>query len=174
MRRLALPLVLSLGLLVPTAALAGESSSPPPRPTVAKKVWSSEEVEALRARGLISLVGQESPAEEPTAEQVLPEEISLPPVPRPIRAKDPEWYREQAEKLRAAIEANSAQIRLVFRQLRDARFWEGGINLNQGNIGITPESTIQLLDARNQAELDKIDALWEKARRNEIPPGALR
>lgn len=172
MRPLALPVLLSLGFLAP-AALAGGPPGQPPRPVSAKKVWSSEEVETLRARGLISLVGQESPTEESAAGQPLAEETS-PRVPRPVRAKDPEWYQEQAEKLRAAMEANNTQIRLVLRQLRDSRYWEGGINLNKETLGITPDSTIQILGARNQTELEKTDALWEKARRNEIPPAALR
>ncbi len=173
MSRLALPLLISIGLLSPAAALAG---GPPakPRPTVAKRTWTSEEVEALREKGLISLVGRQSLAMAP-AEPGAPNPMQAAPLaPRPIRALDAEWYAEQVEKLRAAIDANDAQSNLVRRELSNARYWEAGINLNRENIGITPQSGLEILVAHNGEEQEKLTALWEKARRNGIPPGALR
>ena len=50
----------------------------------------------------------------------------------------------------------------------------GGINLNDGDIGITPEAGIEILQQRvseTQAELDELEDL---ARRNDMPPGTLR
>ncbi len=175
MRRLALPLCISLGLLLPAASIAGGAPARSPQPSVAKRVWTSEEVEALRDKGLISLIGPELPAEASPTEQTLPtRELSAARVPWPVRAKDPEWYQEQVTMLRSGIELNNAEIRRVRRELSDARYWEPGINLNRENIGITPQNALEILDARNHAELEKLDALWDQARRNSIPPGALR
>ena len=173
MSRLALSLLICGGLLSPPASLAGDPPAKP-RPAVFKRTWTSEEVEALREKGLISLVGQQPPAMA-SAEPAAPNPGQAAPlVPRPVRALDPEWYAEQAEKLRAAIGANDAVSNLIRRELSNARYWEAGINLKRENIGITPQSELEILDAHNREEQEKIAALWEKARRNGIPPGALR
>ncbi len=169
-------LALSLALIVfsPAATFAGGPSTRPAPTPVGKRVWTSEEVEALRERGLISLVGPERPAEGLVREQPPAAETRFPRISRPVRAQDPEWYADQAAQLRAAIEFHGLAIRRVRQSLRNARYWEGGINLAVENSGITPESELALLAARNFAELDKLDALADQARRNEIPPGALR
>ncbi len=175
MRRFALSLWVSLGLFLPASSIAGGAPARPPQPSVAKRVWTSEEVEALRDKGLISLIGPESPAEASPTEQTPPTpEMPAARVPRPVRAQDPEWYQEQVAMLRSVIALNNAEIHRMRRELSDARYWEPGINLNRENIGITPQNALEILDARNQAELEKIEALWDQARRNSIPPGALR
>ena len=173
MSRLALPLLICIGLLSPAASLAGDPPAKP-RPAVAKHTWTSEEVQALREKGLISLVGQQ-PTAMASAEPAAPNpEQAAPYVPRPVRALDPNWYGEQVEKLRAAIGANDAVSNLIRRELSDARYWEAGVNLNRENIGITPLSGLEVLEGQNRQEQENITALWEKARRNGIPPGALR
>ena len=172
MNRLALPLLALLGLAIPSASVAGGLPGHPPHPAIAKKVWTSEEVEALRDRGLISLIGQqlESAGEQtPSAP-----EPGAARAPRPVRAKDPEWYSEQVAAFRSVIEVAHAEARLVRRELSDARYWEGGINLRRENTGITPENALEILIARSRSELGNIDALGDQARRNDIPPGALR
>ncbi len=175
MNRLALPLWALLALAIPSASVAGGLPGDPPHPAIAKKVWTSEEVEALRDRGLISLIGPQLPAQESDGEQPPPApEAPAARVPRPIRAKDPEWYREQVAAFRSAIEVAHAEVRLVRRELGDARYWEGGINLRRENTGITPESALEILIARGRSELGNIDALGDQARRNDILPGALR
>ena len=175
MNRLALPLLALLGLAIPSASVAGGLPGHPPHPAITKKVWTSEEVEALRDRGLISLIGQQLLAEESAGGQTPPApEPGAARAPRPVRAKDPEWYREQVAAFRSAIEVAHAEARLVRRELGDARYWEGGINLRRENTGITPESALEILIARSRSELGNIDALGDQARRNDISPGALR
>jgi len=171
MRRLALPLLVALGWIAPAVSFAGGPPARPPKPAISTRVWTSEEVEALRGRGLISLIGQE-PAEVSASAQTPPEAETR--APRPERAKDPEWYAEQAAAARLAIEVARAEARRVRRELGNARYWEGGLNLARENTGITPVSELEILDARNRAELETLDALADQARRNGIPPGALR
>jgi len=171
MRRLALPLLVAIGWIAPAVSFAGGPPAEPPKPAISTRVWTSEEVEALRGRGLISLIGQQ-PAEVSASAETPPEgEIRT---PRPVRAKDPEWYAEQAAAARLAMEVARAEARRVRRELGNARYWEGGLNLARENTGITPVSELEILDARNRAELESLDELADQARRNGISPGALR
>src|SRR4051812_8261245 len=67
-----------------------------------KKIWTNEDMDELRMRGLISIIGQE------------PQEITTPPVEvvssGPVfpmyssRLEDPEWYAEKAAELRAELD----------------------------------------------------------------------
>jgi hypothetical protein len=50
----------------------------------------------------------------------------------------------------------------------------GGINLDGGDIGITPEAGIEILEQRVMEEQARLDALEDLARRNDIEPGTLR
>jgi hypothetical protein len=50
----------------------------------------------------------------------------------------------------------------------------GGINLDEGDIAITPEAAIEILQRRVGEEQARLDALEDMARRDDIPPGALR
>ncbi len=49
----------------------------------------------------------------------------------------------------------------------------GGINLDDGDIGITPEAGIEILGQRVSEAQTELDALEDMARRNDIPPGTL-
>ena len=48
------------------------------------------------------------------------------------------------------------------------------IPLDRQDVGLTPESTIQILQAQSEELTAKVDDLQELARRNYIPPGAIR
>ena len=50
----------------------------------------------------------------------------------------------------------------------------GGMNLDDGDIGITPEAGIETLQQRVSETQLQLDALEALARRNDIPPGTLR
>jgi hypothetical protein len=49
-----------------------------------------------------------------------------------------------------------------------------GINFDQGDIGITPDAGVEILQRRVQETQSEIDALEDLARHNGIPPGTLR
>ncbi len=172
MSRLALSLLVSLGWMVSAVSFAGGPPAEPPHPSIAKRVWTSEEVEALRARGLISLPGQQPPAEVSAEGETPPGAETR--APRPVSTEDSEWYRERIEASRLAMEVANAEIQRVRRELRNARYWEAGLNLARGNPGITPVSGLEILEARGREEEERIDALTDQARRNGISPGALR
>ena len=147
----------------------------------AKKVWTNDDNEELRARVHLSefstvpaAAAPARAAEKPVqaapaipAEPASPEEVSR-------REKDPKWYAKQMADLRAEL----ARIDEEILRLRDFRTsgegMRGGLVLNQTNIGITPEDSIAILENRKREIHDRIDQLEELARRNDIPPGMLR
>jgi hypothetical protein len=130
-------------------------------------VWTNEGLERLEGPGLISVVGQ------------IPEETTAsaaPPAPY-VWTKDPEWYADEASKLRAQLESNEAELRQyrqVIEDARDLKTTTGGINLEEGDLGITPQAGIEILERRVREAQTEFDTLENLARRNGIPPGALR
>src|SRR5713101_9439632 len=65
-----------------------------------KMVWTNDDLEKLHSLGLISIVGR------------IDEESSTPAsAPGPyVRTQDPEWYAEEAAKLRDELERRRAQL----------------------------------------------------------------
>jgi hypothetical protein len=130
-------------------------------------VWTNDDLARLHLPGLICIVGR--------INEETPKSASL---PQPyVKTRDPEWYAERAAKLRDEVERRRAQLREYQQALEDARSLRetpAGVNLDEGDVGITPEAGIEILERRvNQAQTE-LDALEDLARRNDIPPGALR
>jgi hypothetical protein len=131
-------------------------------------LWTNEDLEKLRPLGLISIVGQPSTAEDATTTAL--------PLPY-VNTQDPEWYAEQAAKLRAQLESSELELQRYCQAIEDARGLKtmtGGINLDGGDIGITPEAGIEILQQRVSETQSELDALEDLARRNDIEPGTLR
>src|SRR5260370_5556066 len=94
-----------------------------------------------------------------------------------VKTQDPERYAEQAARLRDELERRKAQLGGYSQAIEDARSLKtmtGGINLEEGDIGITPESGIEILRQRVNEAQAELDALEDLARRNDIPPATLR
>jgi hypothetical protein len=130
-------------------------------------VWTNEDLERLRSRGLISVVGQDP--EEATADAA-----ALSPY---VETQDPEWYAEQSSRLRAQLENREARLQRylqAIQDVRDLKSMTGGINLYAGDIGITLEDGIEFLQERVHETEGALDALEDLARHNSIPPGTLR
>jgi hypothetical protein len=130
-------------------------------------VWTNDDLERLHVLGLICIVGRIG--------EETPESASL---PQPyVKTQDPGWYAEQAAKLRDELERRRAQLGGYRQALEDARSLRkttAGINLDDGDIGITPKAGIDFLQQRVNETQAELDALEDLARRNDIPPGTLR
>jgi hypothetical protein len=130
-------------------------------------VWTNDNLQRLHDLGLISIVGAMS--------EGMPESASL---RQPfVKTHDPEWYAAEAAKLGEQLEHREARLRGYQQALRDVqslRNTTGGINLNEGDIGITPDAGIEILRQRVKETQTELDALDDLARRKGIPPGALR
>ena len=131
-------------------------------------VWTNEDLERLRAPGLISIVGQPATAED----------ASPAATPSPyVAIHDSEWYAEEAAVLRGELERRQARLDEYRQTIEDARSLKtttGGINLEEGDIGITPEASIEILQRRVTEVQEKLRDLEDLARRNDIEPGTLR
>lgn len=132
-----------------------------------KVVWTDDDLERLHSLGLICIVG---PSNEATPNSA--------PQPQPyVKTQDPEWYAEQAAQLRDELERRQAQLdgyRQAIEDARDLKKTTGGINLDDGDLGITPEAGIEILQERVNDTQANLDALEDLARRNDIEPGMLR
>jgi hypothetical protein len=130
-------------------------------------VWTNADLERLHGLGLISIVGQMD-QEKPTP-PALHEEY--------VQTQDPEWYAQEAATLREELESRQAELDRYRQGLEDARSLETttpGMNLDDGDIGITPEAGIEILQQRVSETQTELDALEDLARRNDMSPGTLR
>jgi hypothetical protein len=156
-------------LALVTAAIPSRAANRPHAGTdrQSKMVWTNDDLDKLHDRGLISIVGRDD-YERPA------------PLPVPgeyLKTQDPEWYAEQAAKLRDELEYRQAQLRDYQQALDDARSLKessGGIDLVGEDFAITPEAGIEILQQRVSATQSELDALEDLARRNDIEPGTLR
>ena len=166
-RYLTFSLAISITLSTPAISLRAANKPRAGKPEGATVVWTNNGLESLRAKSLISVVGQA--AEEATTDA---------PAPSPyVETQGPEWYAEQASKLRAELESREAKLqhyRQALEDVRELKTMTGGINLDGGDIGITPDAGIEILQQRVQDTESDLDALEDLARRNGIPPGTLR
>ncbi len=162
-------LCISVCLAVVSAAIPLRAANRPHAGTDSQNpmVWTNDDLEKLHSLGLISIVGRID-EERPTSASVLSPYV---------KTQDPEWYAERAAKLRDELERRRAQLREYRRALEDARSLRkttGGINLDDGDIGITPQAGIEILQQRVNEAQAELDALQDLARRDDIPPGTVR
>jgi hypothetical protein len=157
----------SLGLVA--AAMPLRAANRPHAETGSQNtmVWTNDDLEKLHNLGRISVVGRID-EEKPTSA----------PAPEPyVRTEDPEWYAVQAAKLRDELERRQTQLceyRQAIDDARSLRKTTGGINLDEGEIAITPEVGIEILERHVDEVQKEINDLEDLARRHDIPPGTLR
>jgi hypothetical protein len=167
-RCLTFSLAVSMSLSTLAIPLRAATQPRAGKPGNTTELWTNDDLEKLGPAGLISIVGQTPSVEDATSS-------ALPSVD--VKTHDPEWYAEQAAKLRDELERTQVQLREYRQALDDAlsfRETNNGINLNEGHLGSTPEAGIEILQQRiNQTEAE-LYALDDLARRNDIPPGTLR
>jgi len=130
-------------------------------------VWTNEDLERLKGRGFLSVVGQVPEESTPGADAPLPY----------ASTQDPQWYTEQASKLRTELKNSEARLqhyRQALEGVRNLETMTSGINLDQGDIGITPEAGTDILQEQVDEIQSELDALEDLARHHGIPPGTLR
>lgn len=130
-------------------------------------VWTNDDVEKLHVPGLICIVGRTNEETSTLASLAQPY----------VKARDPQWYAEQAERLSDELERRQTQLGEYRQAIEDAKSLKtmtGGINLEEDELGITLEAGIEILQQRVSEAQGEFDALEDLARRNDIPPGTLR
>jgi hypothetical protein len=94
-----------------------------------------------------------------------------------VRTQDLAWYAEKAAKLQAELESREAKLqryRQAIEEARNLKAMASGINLDEGDVGITPEAGVEILEQRVEQARAELFALEDLARRHGIPPGTLR
>ena len=178
MRIYLFPLVAVLALAIALPTRAAEK----PRPAQAnqnqpKKVWTNDDMDQLRARGLISIVGPEvNQAVAPAAPAVAPAPFGPAFPVYNSRLEDPEWYAEKAAELQAELDKREAALQE--QQTAMAQAAEGitqpGVAMDKPTIGVTPQVALAILEAQVNEVQSQLDELSDLARQNNIPPGVLR
>jgi hypothetical protein len=179
-RNYPVPLAAVLVLAVACASQAAEKPRPAQAPqnhpqNPAKKVWTNDDMDQLRERGLISIVGQD-PSQTAFSEQAPPSAGEAPLPVYESRLDDPKWYAKTAAALQAELDQREAGL----QQQQDAlalakdRITQPGVNLDAPSIGVTPAAALEVLQARVQETQGQLDELADLARRHDIPPGDLR
>jgi hypothetical protein len=164
-----LPFSLAISMTLSTLAIPLRTAKKPRARTDGQNtvVWTNDDLERLHVPGLICIVGRTN-EETPN---------SAPQPQAHVKTQDPDWYAGQAARLRDELERRSTQLAGYRQAIEDARSLKtttGGINLNDGDIAITPEAAIEILQQRVSETQSEFAALEDLARRNDIPPGALR
>lgn len=170
MRTYPFPLAAILALATAFPSHAAQKPSPA-QANQAKKVWTNDDMDSLRARGLISIVGQEVPAA--TAESATaPSE----PASYSLRLEDPEWYAETAADLQAELDKREAELIEAQTNIARAkdRITQSGIAMDKENVGITPAAGVAILESQVREVQSQLDELSDLAHQNGIDPGVLR
>jgi hypothetical protein len=177
MRNHPFPLAAVAVLAMACASHAAEKPRPAAqnqkRPT---KVWTNEDMGQLRARGLISIVGQEPGAEAaPAQPAAAPSETASFPA-YDSRLDDPAWYAQTAADLQAELDQRAADLQQQQEAMAQAknRVTQPGVALDKPSVGITPAQGLANLEGRVQEIQDQLDELADLARQHDIPPGDLR
>jgi pyruvate/2-oxoglutarate dehydrogenase complex dihydrolipoamide acyltransferase (E2) component len=171
MKNLYVPIAAVLGIFIACSSQAAEK----PLPAQADqkqpiKVWTNEDMDQLRERGLISIVGQEPTA---TSEQTQAEPES------PVYDSmfdDPSWYADEAADLRAELDRRQAALNEQLTAIARAhdRITQPGVALDKPSVGGTPQEGVQILQEDVQEMQDQLDELGDLARQHDIQPGVLR
>jgi len=162
-------LCISVCLALVSAAIPLRAANRPHAGTDSENtlVWTNDDLERLSDLGLICIVGR--------IDEERPKSAPLPQAY--VKTQDPEWYAGQAARLRDELERRKAQrgrYRQAIEDARNLKTMTGGINLEEGDIGITPGAGIEILQRRVNEAQAELAALEDLARRNDIPPGTLR
>jgi hypothetical protein len=168
------PLAAVLAFLIACSSQAAEK----PRPAQGnqnqpKKVWTNDDMDQLRARGLISIAGPDA-TESATQTPAAPTEATFPDYAS--RLDDPEWYADTGADLQAELDKREAALREQQTAMAQAveRITQPGLTLDKDSAGMTPAAGLANLQARVQEVQIRLDELSDLARQHDIPPGVLR
>lgn len=145
-----------------SAAQTKAAATPKAKPA---KVWTNEDMSKLTGDG-VSVVGK-PPSSNASSTSAKPRGYSM--------EKDPNWYRKQLQPLRAEIDQLNAQIEKTkaFLSGDHVNDTSGTIRAYYGVPG-NPQDQLKKLEARRNKDVAKVNDLLDRARQNDIPPGALR
>jgi opacity protein-like surface antigen len=173
MRALLAALALALSASVAAAQAPQTPSTQKPPVRKAKRVWTNDDLDELKARshwasGTDSSSGGSTQAGTPDGG------ASGDKQPPPPREKDPKTYQKQLAPLRAQLAQIDSQIRSLRNSLNNPISGTNSVNLGTATVTGRPEHQIEALEKQRQQIQQRIDAIEDEARRNGISPGDVR
>jgi hypothetical protein len=169
-------LPLTLAMAVVTAV---GQSNPPQKPAAKDtqkekpkkvKVWTNEDLEALRGRPAVSVIGSSAPSGYAASSYPSEEGSAAAPYDQ---SKDPRWYLERLKPLRDQLDQIDARTKELQNLLANPSTG-AGLNLNDRRVSLSPQNELNELQKRRAKVQQQIDEVEDEARRNGIEPGALR
>ena len=140
--------------------------------TAAQKVWTNEDIPLLREIAPISIfsASASSPASFADTSGVASAASTQP----YVKELDPRWYAQQRDALQARIDADQQQISDIQQIQQTGDGISDAIPLDKNAPGLTPYATVEILQNQIAQTQSQIDDLQDLARRNGIPPAAVR
>src|SRR3984893_309816 len=163
----ALAVILS-GLCLPTIFFARSQVTQLPAEKKPKHVWTNEDLERLREKPGVSVVGM-PPSVEPDKKRP-----TTPAAPHD-QEKDPSWYRRQLSPLRVRLNDIDAQIRELQKYRSITAYMVGEVVIpNLAGAPLNAEDQIKQLEVQRRDIALKIGEIEDLARHNDIAPGEIR
>lgn len=164
--RLALLLALSGGISLSAAA---QTSPPKSSPASASngntKVWTNDDLEALRGKAPISSPGETNPASKKPAPRENPKPDD--------QAEKAQRYRKQLQPLYAELPKIDAELDKMHSFQDGSYRTTGGFSRSSG-MPLNPADQITQLEKRKQQVLAQISQIEDQARHDGVLPGDLR
>jgi hypothetical protein len=139
-------------------------------PKAAHTLYTNADTAKLASEDNISLVGPEPASEAAPTNAAPPPSYAAP----YVETQDPNWYAEQAVQLNAELDRRNEDLRRYVEAINEAKGRqqsESGVNLVEGNFGITLDSGRAMLESRVREVQSQLDELADLARRNGIALG---
>jgi hypothetical protein len=140
--------------------------------TAAQKVWTNEDIPLLRETAPISTFSTSASSQASLVER--PDVTAAASTQPYVKELDPRWYAQERETLQAQIDADQEQIREIRQIQQTGDGISDAIPLDKNAPGLTPYATVEILQNQVAQIESQIDDLQDLARRNGIPPVAVR
>jgi prefoldin subunit 5 len=165
---LALALVLALALSAAVVAQAAPQQAPPQK---AKKVWTNDDLEALRHRRPLSEFGTVAPAAAAPGGEAVGEQRPAPPSEEQLRA---ERASRKIAGLRDELAAVESELNSLRRASASGATTGQGVSISVVPGGMNTQDKIQALEAKRRDLQSQLSEAEDDARRLGFSPGELR
>lgn len=167
--------LLATFVLALSLAAAPAQTAPAQQPEKkAKKVWTNDDLDALRG-GAPGVTVASTAAAAAVTEETAEKKETGEKKEKPEQKEDPvKKLRDKLLPLRAQLDQIDAQIREVRGQISNPFKGNNTVDLKHVSATMRPEDVLKSLEQRRQGIQQQIDDLEEAARRSGISPGDIR
>jgi DNA repair exonuclease SbcCD ATPase subunit len=165
----------ALSWAIPATAKRFASQANPPAKK-ARKVWTNEDLEALRPGGITILKPSPAVSAKPsaTSEEAAAKEEEKTGDEKKEGVAPLEKIRKKLEPLRSELAVVEMRLQTLRGSLASGNTTGGAINVDKAPGGLNTDNQITQLENRRSELKRQISDIEDEARRLGIPPGALR